>query len=380
MSVNDLTIGFDAKRIVCNATGLGNYSRTLINALSQMPDCPLLSLYAPDEGRDELRHQIVPNERVRFVYSGRRNRLAKDFWRSSGIVKDLKRDGVDIYHGLSGELPKGIRKSGIKSIVTIHDLIFMRHPEYYNWIDVQLYKRKFYRTLREADRIVAISACTKRDILHYSDFPEDRIDVVYQSCDTAFDTTVTPEKLNFVKQKYALPTRYILNVGTIEARKNILLAVKALRLLPQDLALVIVGRKTDYTKQILEYATRHALSHRVMMLHGIPNEDLPAVYQAAELFAYPSYYEGFGIPIIEAIQSGLPVVAATGSCLEEAGGDDCLYVHPNDDKSMAEAIEKMLGDTAFRQTSIKRSRDYVRRFENNDIAREMLKEYEKLGV
>ncbi len=131
-------------------------------------------------------------------------------------MKDLRNDGVSLYHGLTGELPSGLHKAGIPSVVTIHDLIFLRHPEYYKPIDAWLYKRKFYRTLQEADRVVAISECTKRDILYYSDYPEDRIDVIYQSCDTLFAQDVEEPKLREEKERYHLPDSFILNVGTIE--------------------------------------------------------------------------------------------------------------------------------------------------------------------
>ena len=123
-------VGFDAKRIVRNGTGLGAYGRTLVNALSALGDDLRLLLYAPDEGRKELTSQLTTARNVQWVYPVRaRNALTKAWWRSKGIVEDLKRDGVCLFHGLSGELPQGIRKAGIPAIVTIHDLIFMRHPE-----------------------------------------------------------------------------------------------------------------------------------------------------------------------------------------------------------------------------------------------------------
>ncbi len=371
-------IGFDAKRIVGNGTGLGNYGRTLVNSLAHLPAGPTLRLYAPDSGRDDLRLQVEAHERVEFVYSGRKLRICQDLWRSRGIVNDLVNDGIPLFHGLSGELPAGIRRAGIRTLVTIHDLIFLRHPEYYHWIDVQLYKRKFYRTLREADRIVAISECTKRDILHYSDFPADRIDVIYQSCGTAFHAPVSEEKIAEVKRKYQLPDRYMLQVGSIEERKNLMLAAQSLSLLPPDLHLVAVGRPTNYARQVADYAAHHGLAPRLHLLHGIPNDDLPAIYQGAQLFVYPSRYEGFGIPIIEAIQSGLPVVAATGSCLEEAGGPHCLYVDPDDVAGMAQAVSQYLTDKPFRDDAVAQSRSFVRRFENADVAQSMMDEYAKL--
>ena len=180
-------VGFDAKRIVRNGTGLGAYGRTLVNALSALGDDLRLLLYAPDEGRKELTSQLTTARNVQWVYPVRaRNALTKAWWRSKGIVEDLKRDGVCLFHGLSGELPQGIRKAGIPAIVTIHDLIFMRHPEYYHWWDAWIYTRKFRQTLKEAQRIIAISECTKRDIVELGRFPAERIEVIYQSCGTRF--------------------------------------------------------------------------------------------------------------------------------------------------------------------------------------------------
>ena len=164
-----MIIGFDAKRIVRNATGLGNYGRTLVNDLAAVvPDDWTLRLYAPDAGRDTLRSQVKETQRLRFVYPQHwPGGIGRSLWRIGPIVRDLKRDGVGLYHGLTGELPVGISKSGISSVVTIHDLIFLRHPEYYHQTDVTIYKWKFHQTVREADRIIAISERTKHDIMLY---------------------------------------------------------------------------------------------------------------------------------------------------------------------------------------------------------------------
>lgn len=362
-------IGIDAKRIVRNGTGLGSYGRTLVNDLAQYP--LHMNLYAPDKGRDDLRSQVEGHENILFLFphSTFHIPLSKSYWRSRGIVADLKRDGVQLYHGLSGELPIGIRRSGIKSVVTIHDLIFLRHPEFYNPIDVQIYKWKFRQTLKEADHVIAISECTKRDILEYGGdlITEDNITLIYQSCSPRFNVSPT-----------ASTSRYILSVGSIEARKNALLAVKALPYLPSDISLVLVGRHTKYTDVVLSYAKEHQLEHRLKVMHGVPDSDLPALYAGAECFVYPSVYEGFGIPIIEAISCGLPVVACTGSCLEEAGGPDSLYVAPDDAKGMADAIRRSLKGADGRQERIQRSMDYIQRFDGKDVADQVFQLYQQL--
>ena len=157
-----------------------------------------------------------------------------------------------------------------------------------------------------------------------------------------------------------------------------LLAIKALHHLPEDVSLVIVGRQTPYSDLMHEYVLEHRMHGRVQMLHNVPDDDLPALYRMADCFVYPSRYEGFGIPIIEAISQGLPVVACVGSCLEEAGGPDSLYVDPDDDEAMAHAIAQMLFGAPGRQQRIERSRQYIRQFENNDAARRFAELYESL--
>ena len=362
-----LKIGLDAKRIVRNGTGLGSYGRTLVNDLASYP--LELSLYAPDQGRDQLRQQIRQQENVRFCYPAPSHLpFSKALWRSKGIVSDLKRDGIQLFHGLSGELPIGIHRSGIKSVVTIHDLIFLRHPEFYHWIDTKIYAWKFRKTIQEADHIIAISACTKRDILEYGNVDESKISLIYQSCAPKF-TSASAAKGG---------ERYILSVGSIEARKNILLAVKALPYLPDDVKLVIVGRHTPYTDEVIAYAKKAHLSHRIRIMHGVSDEALPKLYAEAEAFVYPSRYEGFGIPIIEAISCGLPVVACTGSCLEEAGGPDSLYVDPDDAEAMAHAIQQVLRGAEGREKRIENSQQYIKRFAGNDVAGQVVELYRRL--
>ena len=372
-----MIVGLDAKRIVRNGTGLGSYGRTLVNDLLRRGDSELeLRLYAPDEGKDALRGQII--EGATFCYPTAKpsvtiGALRKAWWRSKGIVKDLMHDGVSVYHGLSGELPMGLRKAGIPGVVTIHDLIFMRHPEYYHWIDTKLYEWKFRQTLREAERIIAISERTRQDIIELGGAEyADRISVIYQSFSPRFIQEVSAAKKAEVKQRYELPARYVLNVGTIERRKNLLLVAEALDLMPKDIHLVAVGRKTAYADELPK-------SDRIHLLSGVPDDDLAAIYSMGEVFAYPSRYEGFGIPIIEAIAGGLPVVACTGSCLEEAGGPHCRYVGPDDVAGMAETLQMSLRGAHDREQRIAKSREYIKRFEGCDVAGQVAEIYKTLS-
>ena len=204
---------------------------------------------------------------------------------------------------------------------------------------------------------------------------EDKISLIYQSCSPRFNIAHTSAPSH---PRSLEAGRYILSVGSIEERKNILLAVKALPYLPDDLKLVIVGCHTKYTDVVVDYAKQHQLEHRVKVMHGVSDEQLPELYAGAEAFVYPSRYEGFGIPIIEAISCGLPVVACTGSCLEEAGGPDSLYVSPDDEQAMANAIRKVLRGAEGREQRMALSREYIQRFAGNDVAGQVVDLYKRL--
>ena len=376
-----MTIGFDAKSIVCNITGFGNYGRTLVGDMAEaVPAGTVLNLYSPVRGDEALRRQLTLRPCMRFVYPDAAgiNAPLQALWHMRGMVKDLVRDGVRLYHGLSGELPVGIREAGIRTVVTIHDLIFMRHPEWYSWADRKLRRWKFLKTCQEADRIIAISECTKRDIMLYGDVPAEKIDVIYQSCGTLYKMREGEKKMHEVHINYMLPERYIVSVGALEERKNILLAVKAMHRLPDDVSLVVVGKDGPYGERVRRYIAANGLGGRVMFLHDVPTDDMPAIYQMAEACVYPSRYEGFGLPVIEAIQSGLPVVACKGSCLEEAGGNATLYVDPDDVAGMAHALRLTLKGAPGREERIEAGRQYITRFENAEVAQKVLGVYREL--
>ena len=376
-----MTIGFDAKSIVCNITGFGNYGRTLVGDMAEaVPAGTVLNLYSPVRGDEALRRQLTLRPCMRFVYPDAAgiNAPLQALWHMRGMVKDLVRDGVRLYHGLSGELPVGIREAGIRTVVTIHDLIFMRHPEWYSWADRKLRRWKFLKTCQEADRIIAISECTKRDIMLYGDVPAEKIDVIYQSCGTLYKMREGEKKMHEVHINYMLPERYIISVGALEERKNILLAVKAMHRLPADVSLVVVGKDGPYGERVRRYIAANGLGGRVMFLHDVPTDDMPAIYQMAEACVYPSRYEGFGLPVIEAIQSGLPVVACKGSCLEEAGGNATLYVDPDDVAGMAHALRLTLKGAPGREERIEAGRQYITRFENAEVAQKVLGVYREL--
>jgi glycosyltransferase involved in cell wall biosynthesis len=300
-------------------------------------------------------------------------------WRSAGIVKYLKRDQVDLYHGLSYELPAGIGKSGIKSVVTVHDLIFMRFPQYFGAIDRFIYRTKIKYACRIADKIIAISERTKQDVIELLNISSDKIEVIYQGCDPAFKQASTEREKHAILEKYNLPAEFILSVGTIEERKNLLLLIKALPRVVTPLKLVVIGRQTNYAKKVKRLINDLDLNDRVIFLDIVNFTDLPAIYQSAKLFVYPSRYEGFGIPVIEALCSGTPVIAATGSCLEEAGGPNSLYSDPNDERELAEKINMVLNDESLYKRMAAKGKEYSGNFDDEKLAAQMMAVYKKVS-
>lgn len=371
-----MIIGYDAKRAAHNNTGLGNYSRYIIKSVSQLHPGHQLRLYTPKEAKISTYNDLLSAENVLSVLPDTRTAATLgSLWRSYNIIGQLQRDNVAVYHGLSNELPFGIDKSGIASVVTIHDLIFRIYPQFYKMTDRNIYDIKFRYACQKSDRIVAVSECTKRDIVKHYNISPDKIDVIYQNCADVYKNVITIEEKERVKKLYNLPSRFILNVGTIESRKNVLLAIRALPFVDTDTHLVIVGRKTAYINDLYDFIHHNQLNNRVHFIHNVAINDLPAIYHLAQLFVYPSLYEGFGIPIVEALTTSTPVIAATGSCLEEAGGDASIYIAPNDVRGMAEAIKTVLNTPTLRKEMIGKGLEHIARFDKQNTVEQLIKTY-----
>lgn len=392
-----MNIGFDAKRAAQNRTGLGNYSRFVIRILSEQFASNSYHLYTPKPHRMPYLREIPTLKKLslHFPPKGIWSKM-RSIWRVCGMTHDLQQDGINIFHGLSNELPLNIGtpqqreakqgKDRCKYVVTIHDLIFIHIPQYYHWIDRQIYNYKFRHACQCADRVIAVSEYTKQEIMHYYHTPEEKIDVVYQGCDPVFAQDIEAKKLEEVKQKYQLPDQYVLYVGSIEERKNLMLVAKAMAEINQkakdtptdNIHVVAVGRRTPYVDEIQAYLKEQGIEHLFHFHHQVPYEDLPSFYKLACSFAYPSRIEGFGIPLLEAITSGVPAIGCTGSCLEEAGGPGGIYVDPDDAQGMADAIVRTCTNEQVRQNMIKAGKAYALNFTDEKLAHDVWKTYERV--
>lgn len=370
-----MKIGFDAKRAFNNAAGLGNFSRNTISALSRyFPDNEYF-LFHPGTSDPVF---IAPENTEELKPRGPWWNSLKNLWRSFRIGGLAKEKQLDIYHGLSHELPVGIEKTGVKTIVTIHDLIYLRYPDYYSAIDRNIYDRKFRHACRIADRIHAISEQTRQDLIRFFGVPTSKIQVIYQSVHPRFFELVDGTSKNQIQEKYKLPETFLLNVGTVESRKNLLVILEGMGLAEIELPLVVVGKPTSYQLKVQAYLEAHQEKLNVLFLTGVSDEELAILYQMAELMIYPSLFEGFGLPVAEALASGCPVITSNTSSLPEAGGDAAMYVDPTNVEEIGKAIRTVINDHELRTSMIEKGKKYSQKFKPENFANQLHQLYQSL--
>jgi glycosyltransferase involved in cell wall biosynthesis len=374
-----MIIGYDGKRAVCNMTGLGNYSRYVIDMLSVAYPNNQYRLYSPRLRDNDRLSPLLARGNVSVVTPNNAiGRTFGAFWRTLDMPLQLREDGVAVYHGLSNELPLTIGRTEIPTVLTVHDLIYRRVPKDYNAIDRLLYDFKYGKSAKIATRIIAISECTKRDIVNDFQVDPAKIDVIYQGCDPIFSMKVELAQRQAVRERYKLPQSYFISVGTVRRRKNQLLAVRALARLPREVSMVIVSDMSgEYAEEVKREIARLRLDDRVLWLQGVPFSDLPALYHEAIFSSYTSRYEGFGIPIIESLTVGTPVIATTGSCLEEAGGEGALYVNPDDLDGYVANAQRLIDDDYLRRKLTELGARHIKKFNMAEFARLTMAAYNK---
>lgn len=373
-----MIIGYDAKRAFKNNTGLGNYSRFVIEGMAKEYPADRLMLYTPELTDNPRMDGIGKLANVNYRLPAPQS-FKGAMWRTFGIPTHLKADQVEIYHGLTNELPLNIKSGGVPTVLTIHDVIWRRLPYCYKFIDRKIYDYKYGKSAVNADRIIAVSERTKADIVEFYGVNPDKIDVIYQGCDPEFKRTRNDDEKAEVRRRYNLPLRFALQVGTVEQRKNLELSVRALSSQSDDVHLVVVGRDHyGYKKRVERIAETLGIASRIHWLEGLPFSDLPTITQMAEVVLYPSRYEGFGIPVLEGITSGRPVIAATGSCLEEAGGEGAIYVNPDSPTLMAEAMRSILDGSTDVKKMIGEGAVHAAKFDFNNLAGDVHRVYEKV--
>ena len=379
-----LTIGFEGKRLLSSLTGFGTYSRTLIrdicrfypeircvviahdsyNALNKLPTFSSIEVEQV-KCLDSIKVEYPPNSRQLY-------------WKLLGAKRTLYSQGIDIYHGLAHQIPRSVRQKRVPIVLTVHDLIYRHYPEFSPDDDHRLYESQLINACSISDKIIAVSESTKRDIVDFFSISPKKISVIRQAVDYRYHKVATAETIQQTKSNYGLPERYLLYVGSMSERKNLLSVVKALNIIPpaDRLPLVVVGAKTSYSNVVGEYIKNNDLDNWLIFPKRVETEDLPAVYQAADIFLYTSLYEGFGIPILEALSSGIPVITSNISAMPEAAGPDSRLIDPKRPDEIASSIIDILSDDSLRHKMIENGSSHSQKFDNRRVTEKMLQLYQ----
>ena len=331
--IHYMTIGFDGKRLYDNKTGLGNYSRTLLHRLINFYPNEQYKIFVHQKYFEDSPYKypkFVDNTVVSDAFSS-------DLWRFKGVEDDVAQHEIDIYHGLSNEVPD--LPSSIKKVVTIHDVIFHKMPKTFPFIDRQMYAYKTKKACHIADAIIAVSEQTKQDLIELTKTPEEKIHVIYPTWNKEYEHDCSIVLKEEYYNRYGLPRDFVLFVGAISKRKNFLRLLQAMTLPEnQDKHLVAVSNGGDEYSKAEEFIYEKNLEGRVFFLKDLPWFELPIIYHMSQGLVYPSLYEGFGLPILEALRCGKPVITSNLSSMPEVGGDACIFIDPNNVEEISAAI------------------------------------------
>lgn len=335
-----------------NETGIGNYILNLINELKNFPD--ELSVIRHPNGYDyDIKKQIIPHT---FPSAGMM------VWSCVISAQRHLFSDMDLVH--SPTLALFPVKPHENYVFTAHDIIFKKFPDYLPIGTIRHTKLFFHHNLKLSDRIIADSESTKEDLITCYRIPKEKITTIPVAADKIYSKL--PEcDVQKIREKYSLFIPFVLYVGTIEPRKNIILILEAFSHLQKsipDLELVIAGKKGWYYEEIFQKLNTLHIQNKVKFLGYVPLPDLPGLYNAATIFVYPSLYEGFGIPPLEAMQCGTPVITSNVSSLPEVMGEKGLMVPPDDPFALHRAMKKIIQDRSFREEQIKYGLERSRQF------------------
>ena len=375
-------IGFDAKIANSTPEGRGFYGRFIIDAVATA--CPkrgYFRMYVPKRmpnsayDKLELKHNVESMEP-----DGRLWRTLSNLWRYAWVSRDAKVGRVELFHGLANKLPFGLARRDIRSIVTIHDLTFMRNVEDKSPIMTFINRYRYRDTCKRADRVVTVSEFMKGKIVEHLNIDPDKIDVIHMGCDKMYCNKATPEQCENVRKKYNLPANYVLSVGTITENANIELCIKALAKSNIPISLVIAGRASTHIDRLRLEIEHFGMKERVHILCGVAAEDMPAIYSNAIAYLATERYASFNYHIVEALNIGTAVVAVRGTSHEEAAGPDSAYVSPDDSEELRQAIEGIAINMALREDMVAKGKAYAQRFRPEVIAYNILKCYSRVGI
>ena len=374
-----MKIAIDGTIVREEITGTGFYITNLINGLIKIDNLNNYYIFGDEQ---YLRKYIkIDKDNFRVVHKRFKNRIIRVLWEYFIFPFELKKLKIDILHSPNYITP--LLKFGFKIILTIHDLTFLLFPEKYTITKRWLFGKMIPVFIKKSDKIVAVSENTKKDILKFFSIPDDKILVTYESYPEYYNFSIDRSKAEDILNKYGIERNFILYVGMIEPRKNIISLLKAFVELDKDLELdlIIVGKKGWYFKEIEKYmenAINLRLKNKIMFTGYIPEHELKYFYRLALMFVYPTLYEGFGLPPLQAMACGTPVITSNISSLPEVVGDAAIKINPDDLGELKNSIKWLYKNEGKRDELIKKGLENVKKFSLENVASNVLSVYRKL--
>ncbi|HEY8550907.1 MAG TPA: glycosyltransferase family 1 protein [Vicinamibacterales bacterium] len=368
-----MRIGFDARKL--HDFGVGTYIQNLLRELARLDRTSEYVLLCGENDREWL-SQLGPNFRPVVVnarpYSIREQVVIP--WR-------LLRERVDLFHSPHYVLPPLVR---CPSVVTIHDCIHLMFPQYLPNRLAPLYARVFmWWAAHHSARVLTVSSASKHDILRFFRIPEDKISVIYNAIDERFRTPPPDEEVHRIRERFQLYEPFVLYAGNVKPHKNLERLIEAFHQLHvngfDDLKLLIIGNDISKYATLRRAIHAHNLHKYVRFLGFVPDQTLAILYRLASVFVFPSLYEGFGLPPLEAMASGTPVVTSNVSSLPEVVGSAAVLVDPTDPAAIAEGIAHVLYDPQLRDELRRRGLERAAQFSWETAAREVHAIYEAIG-
>ena len=350
-----------------NRVGSGEFCFQLLSKLSKIDTSNEYSVFLPVEPSSDM-----PKEKEKWKYVVFHS---KKLWTLLDLSKKLKNYKLDVFFSPTHYLPL---YTSSPSVISILDVSYLYFPNLFKKKD--LYQLRLWGgySIKKAKKIITISNSSKNDIIKMYKVNPDKIAVVYPGIKIQ-NSKIRVQNMEDLKEKFGIASPYILFVGTLQPRKNIVRLVEAFSKLQGEIKLVIVGKKGWQFEEILNAPKKYGVENRVKFLDSVSDEDLPSLYKNALCFCLPSLYEGFGLPILEAMQYGCPVATSNVSSLPEAGGDAAVYFNPENVEDIKNSLESIIQSSELRDKLIKKGYEQVKKFSWEKTARETLKVLEEVG-
>jgi glycosyltransferase involved in cell wall biosynthesis len=362
-----MRVAVEASAVPARLTGAGVYVARLLAGMAARDDVELEVFCAPGSAAA----LAAPGLRLRPVAAARAGRPARIAWTQLLSGRAARAAGADLLHGVHYELPLAAR---LPRVVTVHDLTLVTHPEWHEAGKVRYFGWAMRRAVRAAARVLCISATTASDLAERLQVAPDRIEVTRLGTDRG---PATEAEVAALRRRLGLDGPYLLGLGTVEPRKDLPTLVRAFAALAADLPhrLVLAGLAGWGSGALAEAVAASGVADRVLLTGYLPEADKAALLTGADVFAYPSRYEGFGLPVLEAMACGTPVVTTTGGSLPEVAGDAAWLVDPGDAPALAAALAKLASDLTARQAASTRGRARAATFTWDRCAAETVAAY-----